>query len=123
MRPELIINPFDLLWAAGVLEGEGSFYASESPSGKKSCKVGVEMTDLDVVRRLATILGTRVNGPYLRKTNVNPNAKPTFSTKVAARAEVRRVCEIFYPMMGKRRRQQISKVLDIIASWEPAGED
>lgn len=95
------MNRDDLIWLAGLLEGEGTFDLQRG----KYPRVRLAMTDRDVVGRAATLMGTKVR-LSLRPA---PN-KPTWHAEMQGpRAEA--LMERLLPHMGSRRSQAIATIL------------
>lgn len=97
----------DLLWLAGLLEGEGSFCAP-SPSKPHYPFISLAMTDRDVVGRVAAMLETSVRVVQPQKSG----------WKVQYRMLLRgRRAGVFmwklYPLMGQRRQAQIVRALTL----------
>ena len=91
----------DLLWLAGLLEGEGCFDLHRA----RYPRVRLGMTDRDVVGRAATLFGSRV-----RLTLKPAPATATWHTEVSgARAE--EIMEAVLPFMGARRSAKIATIL------------
>lgn len=100
LRPELD-NRLDVVWLAGLLEGEGTFDLHRG----KYPRVRVGMTDRDVVGRAATLIGSRVRlslkpAPY----KASWHAEVT-GTKAAE------VMRAVLPFMGARRSGKIAEIL------------
>ena len=99
------IKDTELSWAAGLLEGEGSF--SLVPShGSAILKITCAMSDLDTIERLARILGGNVYSLTQRG-----NYKPMWSWSVQRRDVVVPLLRILQPMMGLRRQAKIEELL------------
>jgi Holliday junction resolvase-like predicted endonuclease len=97
------MNPTDLAWVAGLLEGEGSFMAGP-PSHPNQPGIVIEMTDLDVLQRLARILGvTRIK---IRKTGWKQSWRVLVRSRKAAD-----LMRLLRPWMGSRRQAQIDHAL------------
>ena len=64
----------DIAWATGLFEGEGCITASGGTAAARTPELHLDMTDEDVVRRLAIVLGGNVTGPYHKGSN-----KPLYS--------------------------------------------
>lgn len=111
------MSELDLTWLAGLLEGEGSFMASP-PSRRNKPVVSVEMTDQDVVDRVALLVG-------VKRISTKPRNgwTPTFSVRVTGTRAVNLMYQL-RPLMGQRRQSQIDSAL---ASFNPIrrrmGED
>lgn len=88
-------------WAAGVVEGEGSFSRSVD---RYEYRVSVTTTDADVAEQLLSITEMgRIYGPYHR----NPRWKPTFHWIVASRENVLEARTRMLPHLGLRRSEKI----------------
>jgi hypothetical protein len=98
----------DLAWLAGLLEGEGYFgLIKNHVAGKiyRYARIGVTMTDEDVIARAAQVLGARY-------WPVKPSG---LGRKMQHRCEVRGQRAVAWmrtlqPLMGERRRGQIDRV-------------
>src|SRR5262245_14900865 len=96
----------DLFWLAGLLEGEGSFMRP-SPSDPKCPRVVMKSTDQDIVARVAKLFGvTYIHKRMPHKTNW----KPSYTAQVKGKNAIS-LMEQMYPLMGERRRQQISDAI------------
>lgn len=51
------MNDLELAWVAGLLEGEGCFTVKGNAGIKRNIAVRCQMTDKDVLDRLATFVG------------------------------------------------------------------
>lgn len=93
----------ELLWLAGLLEGEGWF--SVDAHGSRA-HMGMTSTDVDVLERAARILDVRVRSRAVRR----PNAKPQYQIAITGYRAVPWLVAL-RPLMGTRRQQQIEKCL------------
>lgn len=91
----------DVVWLAGLLEGEGTFDAHRA----KYPRVRVGMVDRDVVGRAATLMGSRVT----LRLHTAP-AQATWHAEVSGEKAVQ-VMEAVLPHMGSRRSGAIATVL------------
>lgn len=98
-------------WVAGLLEGEGSFMAGP-PSSPNLPVISCQMTDQDVLARLAKCLGGATMVPVKAS---KPHHKPSWRVIVKG-ARAREVMSELHPLMGERRKGQIDKAL---ASYDP----
>ena len=104
-----MISTKDIVWLAGLLEGEGCF--SLDGNGAKSRGYGklvivLQMTDRDVVARAAKILGGPVAGPYRPKVS----RKEVWTTRVWCRRAASWMMTL-HPLMGERRQARIQELL------------
>lgn len=102
----------DVAWAAGLLEGEGSFLAKP---GTCSPTAVCHMTDLDVLERLQGIFG----GPIYVVTNRQAHWKPSWKWQVVGHlaADVMRQVR---PYMMLRRGEVIDGLLRV---WDARQEE
>lgn len=91
----------DLIWLAGLLEGEGCFDLHRG----KYPRVRVGMADRDVVGRVATLFGCRVRLSLKPK----PNAAIWHAEVTGAKAS--RIMHEVLPYMGARRSAKIAEIL------------
>lgn len=102
-------------WAAGLFEGEGCFNAFRRRS-KWGVQVRLAMTDEDVVRRFAAIMGV---GPVRAPRQQRPDWKPIFEWYVQDASDVVAVIERLLPWLGDRRRAKALEVAQVAASIGP----
>lgn len=91
----------DVLWLAGLLEGEGTFDIHRG----KYPRVRVGMVDRDIVGRAATLMGARVN----LRLHGRP-AQATWHAEVSG-AKAVAVMRAVLPHMGSRRSGAIATAL------------
>jgi hypothetical protein len=96
----------DLIWLAGLCEGEAYFGAR--PNGYP--RMSVEATDRDVVGRCAMLMGGKVRARMQR----NERSAPTYVTEVTGDKAIA-VMEMLLPHMGARRS---SKILEIMFGYK-----
>lgn len=91
-----------IAWLAGILEGEGYFSLSPSPT------ITLSMTDEDIVRKVAQI--------FKRPYNLNPKAgsKMQYRVNVCGTPAIEWMFTI-YSLMGERRK---FKITEIINEWK-----
>src|SRR3989442_1732658 len=95
----------DLYWLAGLMEGEGWFTLDKKNGrpGRDSIRIGLTMTDEDVVRRAADIAQMgHVTGPH----DKGPGNKPQWLWRVGRQSDVRSLMADLYPLLGKRRQER-----------------
>lgn len=93
----------DLLWLAGLAEGEGCFDLHKG----RSPRIRIAMTDRDVVGRAATLMGCSVR-LSLRPA---PHAAMFHAEIQGERAAV--LMESLLPFMGARRSARIASALGV----------
>ncbi|AYN58510.1 HNH endonuclease [Arthrobacter phage Liebe] len=102
----------DLLWLAGLLEGEGSFDAHRG----KYPRIRLAMTDRDVVGRAASLMDAKI------RLSLHPlPAKATWHTEISG-ARAAEIMRLILPHMGARRSQKIAEVLGVIQFAPDAGK-
>ena len=94
-----------LYWFAGLLEGEGSFGCGP-PSNPKAPYISIQMTDEDVISKVADILKVKYHPCRTTKSH----HKPSFTVKKNGLGAVDWMLKL-KPLMGKRRRAQIDKAI------------
>lgn len=99
-RPARLDNERDVIWLAGLLEGEGTFDLHRG----KYPRVRVGMTDRDVVGRAATLMGANLRLSLRFGQQSTWHAEVTGETAVA-------VMTALLPHMGSRRSGKIAEVL------------
>jgi len=96
-------DKLDVLWLAGLLEGEGSFDAHRG----KYPRIRLAMTDRDVVGRAASLMDAKV------RLSLHPApAKATWHTEISGERAAEIMREIL-PHMGTRRSGRIADVLGV----------
>lgn len=98
----------ELAWLAGLLEGEGCFFAEKRPGKRMYPRISLEMTDEDVVARVAKMFGK----PYHRKNSpsMGSHRKTKYYTRVTGKLAVEWM-ERLQPLMGVRRQEAIAQLL------------
>ncbi|QDF14205.1 LAGLIDADG endonuclease [Microbacterium phage GardenState] len=91
----------DLLWLAGLLEGEGAFDAHRG----RYPRIRLQMTDRDVVERVAKLLGTTVRLSLKRAP-----ASATWNAELSG-DRAAEIMAALLPYMGARRSARIAEVL------------
>ena len=91
----------DIVWAAGLFEGEGSI--PSDASNKNQRRLSLRMTDKDVMERFVSVVGYgNLNGPKWTK----GSTKPLWQWSIEKRPEVLRILKMFLPHLGKRRAEK-----------------
>jgi hypothetical protein len=109
------VDPPDLQWLAGLLEGEGSFLRPV-PSSPRSPAVRLEMCDHDVVDRAAGLLRRAVTPVAPRRLK----HRPSYVTVIRGRPAIALMTELA-PLMSAVRRAQIRRALRGIVSRQLPG--
>lgn len=75
---------------------------------KRYPKIRCQMTDLDVLQRLQSLIG----GKIYQERRTKKNWKISWTWQLAAGKEVKPVLEAIKPLMGLRRQARIQELLD-----------
>jgi hypothetical protein len=97
-------------WAAGLIEGEGCFYAVAGPP-RTHCRIRVVMTDRDVLEKLSAAFNVGCVEPYHLTQGLGK--KQLYRWDATRRADVLAICDSIYPFMGSRRRAQIDRLREV----------
>lgn len=109
------MNDLELAWLAGLLEGEGCF----SYGRKDNCpRIALGMTDADVVKHVAILMGGRFWGPYRKD---YPHSKLLYCTAISG-YKAARLMSILLTFLSERRVASIKLAL---AQWnsKPRGRE
>lgn len=107
---------FELIWLAGWLEGEGSFYYILSTGNSPRIVVQVFSTDLDVLKKAQALMGAKT----ITLIKPRPMTGTQWKSNGGYRTEVQgetaaALMRSLLPFMGRRRTQQIN---DALEKWE-----
>jgi hypothetical protein len=103
-----VVNIKDVMWLAGLLEGEGCFGITDSP------RITVNMIDLDIIERVRKILGTSDKMLEKHMEKYNKNANTQYQTSIHGTRAISWMMTI-YSLMGIRRQ---SKIREVISKWK-----
>ncbi len=104
--PTRLASERDVIWLAGLLEGEGTFDIHRG----KYPRVRVGMTDRDVVGRVATLIGSKVTARYHKAPY-----QATWHAEVTG-DKAQAVMAAILPFMGTRRSGRIATILGQLGS-------
>ena len=96
----------EIIWSAGIAEGEGCFYAIKRQNGLIEPRFNVKMTDHDIIERMAKILNV---GSIQRISPHNARHKTLWAINSSGPKAERFMWRVF-PWLGNRRR---ARVIDI----------
>ena len=99
----------DIVWAAGLFEGEGYIYIHKS-KGYNYWSIGIEMSDKDVMERYASVIGSDLLRP--RKTWSKMETKQSWIVNTSKKTEVLRILKMFLPHFGKRRAEKAIEAIN-----------
>lgn len=100
-------------WLAGLIEGEGSFEARADrrwPNAKINVSVRIKMSDEDVVRKAADIMGIDQARVTCKPDTRSGRFSDMFEVR-AFSADAVRVMRAVHPHMGARRGARIDECL------------
>lgn len=98
----------NLAWAAGFMEGEGTFRFNQSGTKTQSLRIQVCQVARETLDRLVTILGCgKVYGPY----GPYKGVRQKYHVYSVAGDCARDIMRVLLPMMSERRKSQISEAL------------
>ena len=97
------MNRDDLMWLAGLCEGE-AYFGARADTGLP--RLSIEATDRDVVGRAATL----INGKVRARMQRNPRSRPTYVCEVSGEKAIS-VMQALLPHMGARRSSRIMEIL------------
>jgi len=104
------MNTLETAWLAGLLEGEGYFsFSLRKTTGAKYPCITLSMTDEDVVRKAASVMGTGVTERYPETWKAKG-----WSKQWRTRAYGEKALEILTqirPYMGNRRGSVIDDII------------
>jgi hypothetical protein len=91
-------NSLEIAWCAGIFEGEGYIYRCSARPG--TIRLGVKMTDADVLSRYAAIMEGKIAGPY----DPGGGRKLAYVWSDARQKHVIVILDAFWSYLGERRR-------------------
>ena len=110
------MSQLETAWAAGLFEGEG-YLCIATPKGKggrttNGWRIGLEMTDKDVVLRFACLFGLSVKTRERSKESKGENHwKNLHIAMTSHQAKVKEIVDALLPFMGERRRLKMEEFL------------
>lgn len=111
---------FELAWAAGFFDGEGSAFCKvkpprpETPGGFASLGVSMKQVRREPLDRFVAAVGVgNVRGPYQVK---NPNGQPIFEWGVSG-APADLVLAGLWPFLSDPKREQVVTARKAVAGW------
>lgn len=108
-----------IAWAAGLFEGEGSWFTTSPRGMSVQVHATLTMTDRDVVEAFAAVVGCgRVDSFPPR----DDKCKPSYRWVAQSVRDVRYVIDLFLPFLGERRMARANEVLDAAAAIRPNGQ-
>lgn len=100
------IDPLDLAWAAGLLEGEGNFQGRIQKSGSPLLAVRCNMTDYAPIAKLQYLFGGTFRGPVPRGIN-----KPMYEWWLGRTHGCIDLVKMLRSWMSPRRQEAIDEMI------------
>ena len=104
-RTKMNSDKLDLHWLAGLLEAEGSFLQGP-PSDPRIPRIKIQMTDEDIIARVAQIFGVQYHQTPLKA----EQRKIPYIVFLRGTRAAQLMLQV-YPLMSSRRQQQIDLAL------------
>lgn len=110
------ITAEQIAWVAGIIEGEGSFIVEKRRIGKYatrlyvSGRITVNMTDQDVIERLAELCG----GNVTYEPQKAPNRKDQWRWTFRQYENLKVLCDLLRPWMAVRRTAQMDHMFEVV---------
>jgi hypothetical protein len=109
-------NETEIAWAAGLFEGEGTVGVYVDKRGRKPRpSAALSMTDEDVVRRFAAVIGS---GSVFGQQPRGRGRKVLWRWQSRSKPTIRAMAAAFGPYLGERRKQQMAAAVAV--ALEPA---
>lgn len=113
IKSPIVDDPIKLAWVAGIIEGEGCIQVAQKRlkdgSEYPTFSIRVNMTDEDVVRKLADYVGLGVMRGPIKQSDIGH--KPFWSWTLCQHDHVMLVLNLIHPHMGLRRSLKIDEAL------------
>lgn len=103
------MTPTELGWLAGLIEGEGCVVVT-----KHALRLSIEMTDLDVLQKAASLIGPTCRLSKRTVKLLNPKHKDRYILHLCG-PRLPEILQMIYPLMGQRRKAKIDEAL---AKWK-----
>lgn len=117
-RTDWVLEREELAWAAGFIDGEGSFYRQNVSSQLRPNRPGrprfeIGQVDYYVLYRLQVALpfGARVLGPYCNKKDATSKASPIYVYQVSGFENVQALLALVWTWLSPVKREQAKSVL------------
>jgi hypothetical protein len=111
-----VSNREDLAWAAGFMDGEGSFYTGRRwANGTAQAHVHIAQNHPESLSRFCDAVGLgRVYGPYARRgTGAIVSSNPRFEYFAYPFEHTQAIAAMLWPWLGSAKKEQAKRVLQI----------
>ena len=101
-------HPYDVAYAAGLFEGEGSVVIEKRRGGRTTpgLRLQIAMADLEPLQRIQATLGGTITGPAYRV-----GSKPMYRWRLSSILDVLRAIDALSPWLSPRRLARIEEML------------
>jgi hypothetical protein len=100
----------DIAWAAGFIEGEGSFIGYIAAGKHLRTQITAVQVQKEPLERLHKLFGGTLWFHAKKPTNERQN--PAWRWQLGGK-EARRLMHVLYPFMSPKRQEQIDKVINL----------
>lgn len=109
-----VLDREQLAWAAGFVDGEGSFYTSSQANRPLRPRFEIGQVNPALLKRLKKVLGfgAKVNGPYDNKKHPDAKASPVYVYSISGYEEVQALFALLWTWLGPVKRQQAKSALE-----------
>jgi len=104
-------NREDVIWCAGLFEGEGTITVSKIPSGNIYPRIKIKMCDKDALDKFASTFGLKVQSVQKDK-SWQTHWKEAWYTDVCGVKAIA-ILYMLYPWLGLRRKARADEVIDM----------
>ena len=103
----------NLAWAAGFVDGEGSFYLTHQDGRPARPRFEIGQVDPRALHRLRRILGfgAKVAGPYTNKKYARSRARPMWVYSVSGFEDVQALVALIWTWLGPVKRTQAMSII------------
>ena len=101
----------DIIWAAGLFEGEGSISITTIASGKMYPRIKIKMTDEDTIKKFASIFGLTHRSVQKDKSWKSHYKDAWYADSSGKRAVA--ILYMIFPWLGERRKCRVEEVLSL----------
>ena len=106
------LTELQIAYLAGLFEGEAYFGFLTSTKGVRCTMIRLKMTDLDIMTKVAAMLGAEAKGP-MRDRGFKDHYKSYWTIRLNGHSSAH-FLRLIYPYMGERRRARIDEILEVL---------
>ena len=97
-----------IAWAAGFIDGDGSFQASRSGQATIAAGQSSSNGEPEELSRMAEYFGGRVTGPYQSKA---VNRQPNYKWSIVGFGAVQSIVAVMWPFLSQTKRVTAVRIL------------